>query len=155
MTIRPDRWGGTSYRIVVYPPGITEAQRRRVRLWRGWPLWGAVLFLPALMVSARLTDPLTGLALATAGYLAAGAITFVRAGDIRTKVRAAEVFVPGSNSDISALVSSRVIRSLGTAMTDADQRARAGVISPTEFEATWWRIYDRLTPAAIVDASLR
>ena len=49
----------------------------------------------------------------------------------------------------------RFIRSLGTAMTDADQRARAGVISPTEFEATWWRIYDRLTPAAIVDASLR
>ncbi len=42
IDIRPDRFGVTRYRLVVYPPGISESERRWVRVARGWPLMGAV-----------------------------------------------------------------------------------------------------------------
>jgi len=35
IDIRPDRFGVTRYRLVVYPPGITESERRLVRVARG------------------------------------------------------------------------------------------------------------------------
>ncbi len=50
LQVRPDRFG-TRYLLVVYPPGITAAERRRVRIWRGWPLWGTLL---ALVMAATL-----------------------------------------------------------------------------------------------------
>src|SRR5258708_26985110 len=41
IDIRPDRFGVTRYRLVVYPPGITESERRLVRVAPGRPLGGA------------------------------------------------------------------------------------------------------------------
>ena len=35
IDIKPDRFGVTRYRLVVYPPGISESERRRVRVARG------------------------------------------------------------------------------------------------------------------------
>ncbi|HEX2402769.1 MAG TPA: DUF6611 family protein, partial [Mycobacterium sp.] len=32
LEIRPDRFGVTRYRLVVFPPGIDDAERRRVRM---------------------------------------------------------------------------------------------------------------------------
>ncbi|SIS23963.1 hypothetical protein SAMN05445060_4217 [Williamsia sterculiae] len=39
------RHGMTRYRLVVCPPGITAGRRRRLVLWRNWPLWGAALWV--------------------------------------------------------------------------------------------------------------
>ena len=41
LVVQPDRFGVTRYRLVVFPPGISEPERRWVRLARGWPMWGA------------------------------------------------------------------------------------------------------------------
>ncbi len=154
IDIRPVRWGGTCYRIVVYPPGITHAERRRVRLWRGWPMWGAGLWLLVLMVLARTTDPWTALGWATAGYLAVGAAAYVWAGEVRSRVRTAEVHVLASKNDVPTLIRSRVIRSLGTTMVRADEQLAAGEIRSADYEATWWRVYDRLMPG-VFEAGIR
>jgi hypothetical protein len=43
--IQPDRFGVIRYRLVVFPPGISESERRRVRVARGWPAWGLVAWI--------------------------------------------------------------------------------------------------------------
>src|ERR1700741_2720084 len=39
------RYGIRRYRLAVYPPGSTTADRRLARMWRGWPITGAALAL--------------------------------------------------------------------------------------------------------------
>src|SRR3954470_24247307 len=74
MEVRPDRFGVTRYRLVVFPPGISEAERRRVRVARGWPLWGALVWVFCEVSLSHLTGPLTALVTSTAVYLGLGFI---------------------------------------------------------------------------------
>src|SRR5258707_12438425 len=57
IDIRPDRFGVTRYRLVVYPPGISESERRRVRVARGWPLWGALVWCICEIFMNSMTTP--------------------------------------------------------------------------------------------------
>ena len=59
IDIRPDRFGVTRYRLVVYPPGISESERRRVRAARGWPLWGALVWVVGEIWLSHVTGPWT------------------------------------------------------------------------------------------------
>ena len=52
-----DRMGVTRYRLVIYPPGINEAERRRLRVWRGWPMWGALLWIASYSILTGLIEP--------------------------------------------------------------------------------------------------
>jgi Family of unknown function (DUF6611) len=36
--------------LIIYPPGISTADRQLARLWRRWPVTGAVLGLLAVML---------------------------------------------------------------------------------------------------------
>lgn len=150
MSVRPQRWGATSYRIVIYPPGVSVEERRRVRIWRGFPEWGALLWLSAAAALSGLTDPGTAAAIATAAALSAGATSFARAKTLRKQVHSAEVTLPYPNSDITVLVRARLIESIGTAMTDADNRLRGGELSPSDHEAMWWRAYDQLERETVI-----
>ena len=87
MAIQPDRFG-TRYFLTVYPPGITAGERRRIRIWRGWPVWGAVLWILAEITLTRNPHPWYALAVSTGVLLAAGATAFVMAGEARSRVRA-------------------------------------------------------------------
>ena len=48
IIVCPERMGVIHYRLVIYPPGISETERRRLRVWRGWPMWGALLWIASL-----------------------------------------------------------------------------------------------------------
>jgi hypothetical protein len=37
------RQGFRRYRLVVVPPGISQLERRLLRLWHRWPVWGAAV----------------------------------------------------------------------------------------------------------------
>lgn len=141
VNVRSERFGITRYRLVVYPPGITTAERRRVRVWRGWPLWGALLWVASLMTLAQLLDPWTGVVLSTALYAATGIVTYLRAGDLRAKVRTADVMVMPGTRDQGALAACAKIRVLAATMIHADQQLEAGAILPTVHEAIWWHVY--------------
>ncbi len=80
IDIRPDRFGVTRYRLVVYPPGISESERRRVRAARGWPLWGALVWIVGEIWLSHVTGPWTALTLSTAAYLGAGLVAVAMAG---------------------------------------------------------------------------
>lgn len=148
VNVRAERFGITRYWLVVYPPGITAAERRRIRAWRGWPLWGAVLWVVSLVALAHLLGGWTPVLLSTAAYAAAGSVTYVRAGDLRAKVRAADVMIMPGSRDQQALTASATIRVLAATMIHADQQLRTGAITPTIHEAIWWRVYRSLAPEA-------
>lgn len=150
MTIHPQRWGATSYRIVMYPPGISVEERRRVRLWRGLPGWGTAMWLSATAILSGFTDPWSALITASVATAAAALVTYARAKTARTLVRSAQVTVGAPNSDTAMLVRARLIETVGTAMTRADRRLADGEISPTDHEALWWRAYDQLDKNTVI-----
>src|ERR1044072_8596165 len=86
IDIRPDRFGVTRYRLVVFPPGISDSERRRVRGARGWPLWGALVWVFCEIWPTHVTSPWPALAASTAIYLALGVVATTMAGDTRRQV---------------------------------------------------------------------
>jgi hypothetical protein len=144
IDIRPDRFGVTRYRLVVYPPGISESERRRVRVARGWPLWGALAWFVCEIMLSQTIAPGTAFALSTSVYLGSGMVAVWMAGAPRTRVRTmAAMVMAGHHDPASGAVRDR-LEDLAVMLMNADERLAAGQISPAEHEMVWWRIYDQL-----------
>jgi hypothetical protein len=148
IDIRPDRFGVTRYRLMVYPPGISEAERRRVRVARGWPLWGALVWVTCEIFLSNLTGPWTAFAASTAAYIGAGLGAKVRAGEPRTRVRTmAAMVMAGQREPISGAARDR-LEGLAATLLEADDRLTGGHISAIQHEMVWWRVYDQMSPSA-------
>jgi hypothetical protein len=144
IDIRPDRFGVTRYRLVVYPPGISESERRRVRIARGWPLWGALLWIVSEIVLSHTIAPWAAFAMSTAAFICSGMAAVWTAGPLRTRVRTMAAMVMGGHHDpVSGAVRDRLEDLAGT-LVNADERLAAGEITPAEHEMVWWRVYDRM-----------
>jgi hypothetical protein len=144
IDIRPDRFGVTRYRLVVYPPGISESERRRVRVARGWPLWGALGWIVCEIMLSHTIAPWTAFAASTSVYLGSGMVAVWMAGAPRTRVRTmAAMVMAGHHDPASGAVRDR-LEDLAVMLMNADERLAAGQISPAEHEMIWWRIYDQL-----------
>lgn len=148
IDIQPDRFGVTRYRLVVYPPGISETERRQVRAARGWPLWGALVWVVCEIFLNNMTGPWTAFAVSTAVCLGSGVVAFTMAGAPRTRVRtmAATVMV-GYHDPISVAVRDR-LKELADTLTYADEQLMSGHISAIQYEMVWWRVYDQMSPSA-------
>jgi Family of unknown function (DUF6611) len=57
LDLQPDRFGVIRHRLVVFPPGISESERRRVRVARGLPAWGAVMWIGCEISLGGLIEP--------------------------------------------------------------------------------------------------
>lgn len=143
--VQPGRYGCTRYQLVVYPPGSTTAQRRGIRLWREWPLWGASLWLICVIALPQFIDQHTAFVVSTLGCLGAGALVFVRAGELRTGTRTLNALVMSASVDPTARVARRRIKALAATMTQADSQLAAGDISAADYEALWWRVYQSMS----------
>lgn len=152
IDIRPDRFGVTRYRLVVYPPGLNDSERRRVRVARGWPLWGAAAWILCELVSTQLTGAWTALAFSTAAVLGAGLIAFVMAGELRGRVLTMCASSMVGYPDPVATAAVEKVRLFAGSLIAADNALRDGRLSPAEHEMLWWRVYDeiRLTQRADV-----
>ena len=146
FTVCPGRMGVTHYRLVIYPPGITETERRRLRVWRGWPMWGALLWIASYVVLTGLIEPRTALVISTAAVVGTGAVAFMRAGDVRTQVRAMRATVMSGYPDPLSEDARRKLLALADTLIEADHRRQLGLLSPIEYEMTWWRVYDQIKP---------
>ena len=146
----PGRYGFRKYRLVVYPPGISAAERRLLRLWRGWPLWGIGLWLICEVVFNRMVSPGPALAWSTTVYLLSGALMFALSSQLRGQVRSLQVvLIDGSNDSCSAGLHAQW-EELASLLIDADERLDRGQASPVQHEAVWWQAYDRLGQSARV-----
>jgi hypothetical protein len=148
IDIRPDRFGVTRYRLVVYPPGTSEFERRRVRAARGWPLWGALVWIICEIFLNNLTGPWTTLAVSTAACLGSGVVAVMMAGAPRTRVRTMGAMVmAGYHDPISVAARDRLIELADTLMY-ADDQLSSGHISAIQHEMVWWQVYDQMSPSA-------
>lgn len=152
VDIRPQRWGSVVYRIVVYPPGISAEERRRVRVWRGFYAWGTAWWLASTAVLSGFTEPWFAVTAASVMTLLFGTRAFLRAGSVRSRVRTADVTVPLPNSDRALLALARQVQAVGTAMVRADRSLREGHISAADHELIWLRAYEQMAPARAIPA---
>ncbi len=154
VSIQADRFGVTRYRLVVYPPGISHAERRQLRIWRGSPIWGAALWVVLEILLQRLIGPSPALVVSTGTVLALAVVALAKTGDSRTKVRAMTVVTMAGHTDAATVVARENLLKLATTLTDADERFNEGGMSPLDHEALWWSVYDELAPSAAA-ASVR
>jgi hypothetical protein len=147
IDIRPDRFGVTRYRLVVFPPGISDAERRWVRVARGWPLWGALVWVFCEIWLSHVTGPVTALVTSTAIYLGLGLVTTTVAGDPRRQVRTIGAMVMAGYPDPASRTARDQVENLAGMLREADELLARGEISATTHEMTWWRVYDQMAPA--------
>lgn len=139
------RYGVRRDRLVIYPPGISSADRRLARMWRGWPVSGAVLALLAVMfLGDRVAPPAVVLGYAAIGYVTVGAVLFLRAGPGRVPVRSLSAVLVPPAVDAREACRHTEWAVLVDALSRADRRLTVGAISRVEYEAIWWDAYDRL-----------
>jgi hypothetical protein len=139
------RYGVRRYRLIIYPPGSNAADRRLARLWRGWPLTGAVLGLLAIMLLGNMAaSPDRVLGYPVAAYVGIGALVFLRAGPARLQVRSLSILLMPNRADARERCKYIEWQNLVRMLTRADQMLKTGAISPVEHEATWWEAYERL-----------
>lgn len=147
VRIQIDRFGVTRYRLVVYPPGITDLERRRLRIWRGAPIWGAALWVLAEIFLQQVASPWTALAISTGTVVALAAVAMSKAGETRTRVRAMSVVTMPGFTDAATHAAREELLAKAMTLTCADERVDEGSMSPLDHEALWWQIYEQLAPA--------
>jgi hypothetical protein len=144
--VQIDRFGVTRYRLVVYPPGISDTDRRRLRIWRGSPIWGAALWIVMEIFLQQVTGTWNALAVSSATVVTLVAVALVRIGDTRTMVRTVGVVTMPGHIDAGTIAARDKLKALASVLLDADERVAAERISPIEHEALWWQVYDQLAP---------
>jgi hypothetical protein len=144
IDIRPDRFGVTRYRLVVYPPGISESERRRLRVARGWPMWGALVWVVCEISLSDVTGAWTALAISTAAYVGSGLVAVAMAGVPRTRVRTMAAMVMAGYHDPASAIARDRLENMASALLEADDRLARGLISPADHEMVWWRVYQQM-----------
>jgi uncharacterized protein DUF6611 len=145
-TVTVDRFGGTRYRLTVYPPGTGESERRWLRAWRGWPLWGAMLWVVSEILLSGVVGPWTALVVGVTACVVSGVVTSVLAGAARTHVRTIGAMVLAGYRDPESMAARGKIQRLASVLSEADDRRRAGALSPIDYEQLWWQVYDQMAP---------
>jgi hypothetical protein len=142
--VYPSRYGVTRYRLVVFPPGISQDERRLLRGWRTWPLWGTALFLAAQIWLTNTTTTAWALAVSTALWLFTGAAAFALAGGTRTRVHTLIALSMNGVRDDAAASRLAQMRTLAAVLLAADEQRAEGELAEHEHEAICWRVYERI-----------
>ena len=116
------------YRLVVFPPGISDSERRRVRVARGWILWGALVWVFCEISLSNTTGPWTALVISTAIYLGLGLVVTAMAGDQRRQVRTIGASVMAGHHDPLGSALRRKVEKLAGALMEADELLARGEI---------------------------
>jgi hypothetical protein len=136
--------GFRSYRLVVFPPGISRAERRYLRMWWGWPTWGAMSWLALVVGSAAVLSTWTALAISTMAYLGAGALVRALAGNRRSQVRTLRAVRVRGHVDDPCAVNYSLLEAIASLLALADGARDQGRLSVIDHELVWWHVYDCL-----------
>ena len=142
--VKISQYAARRYRLIIYPPGTTIADRRLARLRRGWPLGGAALILFAIMIGDAVSSPYTLPAIAIATYLGISVLLSLLAGPNRVHVKSMSLILMPLTTDEDERRRHNEWKTLTHMLTRADDMLSTGAISPVEYEAIWWQAYDRL-----------
>ena len=127
---------------MLYPPGISAKQRRRVRLWRGWVVLGLVGVLGLFISLAEAGASRLVIITVCAGFYALGAVAVAHsAGPIRWQVLELTAtrsnFAPESRHIAECGYLMRLVVTVQT----ADESLNRGVLAPADHEMVWAAVY--------------
>ncbi|MFC4244030.1 DUF6611 family protein [Gryllotalpicola reticulitermitis] len=148
-----DRTGrALRYRLIVYPPGITDAERRWLVLHSRWPAIGTTLGVAVSAVLGEVMNGWAALAIGAAVFLAGAFATTVACGGARRGTRrlTATVFNAMGYHEVCGDLET-IERCAGILVALDARRGPDGfrTMSPVEYEHLWGRVYDELAaPAA-------
>jgi hypothetical protein len=140
------RHGFRSYRLVVFPPGISPSERRYVRMWRAWPTWGLLWWFILLVGSGSVLSPWAALASSTTVYLAAGVVVRALGGNVGSQVRTLRVVQIQGRVDEAWAAKYALLERTVHLLANVDALREQGRLSVVDHEVTWWRVYDSLSP---------
>ncbi|MFV8049833.1 DUF6611 family protein [Mycobacterium sp. 48b] len=144
VQVRPGRFGITYYRLVVYPPGLGTSEHRLVRLARGWPLWGMLVWLLCQLWLGGQMSPWLAFGASTAVFLATGAAALSLSGAAYHRVRTlCATTMAGCDDPGSAAARERLVV-LAAELLHADESRDRGDITAVDHELIWWRVYNRM-----------
>jgi hypothetical protein len=144
LDISASRCGIARSHLALFPPGISRDERIVLRLWRTWPIWGAVTWLGLQIVLLAAIGSLPALVVSTSICLGAGAVLMVMAGPARGGVRTLTVLRVAGIDDPSAKDAFAQLSTLAVALGEADARLASGELSAVEHEAAVWCVYDAM-----------
>ena len=145
MVSTPSRYGVTQQQLIVYPPGITSTDRRWLRAWRGFPIWGGLLWIVLQVVVSYAMAPWPAIGVTSAVCGGAGAAVFAMAAGNRRQVRTLNACVSTPNAP--ELVSGqRRLRILAKTLLTAHAHYGRGELSAVDYEQIWWYVYDAMAP---------
>ena len=149
VSVRRDRSGVASYRLVVYPPGSTDAERGRIRIWRGWSVWGTTLWA----IAGILLESVVGTTLAFVGAsvvaLSAGLAAYHAANPCAARVRTIGVVLPAGSLNMGRRAAGDQLLRLSESLAFADELRAAGRLSPLDYEVVWSSAYHRMRPPSL------
>jgi hypothetical protein len=149
----PDTWGmlrvgyarhWAQYRVSVFPPGINDHERIRLRIWMAAPIWGLLLWLAIwILVSAIGVGHAVSIPVSVVITAAVIARSAAAASPTRRLVRQMTVWTGDGEEPTSSSERDRLLRMVDL-LRHTDAELRAGRISPVEHEAVWARCYAEL-----------
>ena len=148
LDVSPSRHGLTRHRLVVFPPGLSQDERRLLRLWRSWPIWATITWLVLQMLLTPAIGPGSALAISTGLSLGAGAVLMAKTGATRTRVRTLSVVRMAGFDDKIAAERYAEIYALAEVLAAADRKLAEGEFSTVDHEAVVWRVYGCIPLAA-------
>ncbi|OMC05571.1 hypothetical protein A5733_19515 [Mycobacterium sp. NS-7484] len=144
LQVKPGRWGATYYHLVVYPPGLSVPERRLVRLARGWPLWGMLLWLLCQLWLIGEISPWAAFGVSTAVFVATGLVALGLSGGAYHRVQTLCVTVLVGDDDPQSRMARNRLIALAAILLRADEDRDRGEITRVDHELIWWEVYNDL-----------
>ena len=144
VTSTHSRYGAAQQHLIVYPPGISQTDRRWLRAWRGFPLWGGLLWFSLHVLLLNAGAPWQAFMIAGGTTLAACATTYTKASQHRRQVRTLNACILSGVNDREILSAQRRLRLLATTLITAHAHHSRGEMSAVEYENIWWHVYDAM-----------
>lgn len=134
------RYGSASSTLVVYPPGTSVEQRRRLRAAHAWPSLGLVLLAAVAALALGGGDAAGAAVAVTVGY-AVGAVGLARStarirhASARASAHVSLLIADGTATAVSDDFDS--LARIAAALRRADRELDCGRLTPLEHELVW------------------
>jgi hypothetical protein len=142
------RSGMKRYHLEILPPGTNSAERRQLRRFRQWRLWGALVALVGqFLIGETLHSWQAPLYIAFA-YLAGLAFGLQLTRRVRSAIHSLNVgaILVGGSTFVEGDI--WLLENCVSEFEALDRNRLESSIGPVEYEAGWARLYARLAPAA-------
>lgn len=138
------RQGATRRRLMVLPPGATDADRIALRGWQLWPVAGAVLWVALVFCGMERYG--NGAAVgASVLYLVGLWLTHRWSVGIRAETRVAESLTVEAGEGADGSVATAQVLACAAELQMADHLVQVGAMTVVDHEVVWDRVY-RMMP---------